>query len=89
VGAAIRASQLPPSADLAACAGPAEARRLLLVGGDDYELLFTLPPGVAPPDAGDVGVRLSCLGAITAARGVTLDGAPLARELAHGFDHFA
>jgi thiamine-monophosphate kinase len=86
VGAALDGARLPVSADLAAC-GDGRARRWLLAGGDDYELLFTLPPGVEPPSV--PGVPLTCIGRIVAAPGVLLDGAPLPRDVAHGFDHFA
>jgi thiamine-monophosphate kinase len=87
VGAALEGERLPVSADLEACAGEGPSRRYLLAGGDDYELLFTLPPGVEPPAV--AGVTLTRIGMAVARAGVTLDGAPLARDLAHGFDHFA
>lgn len=87
VGAALEAAQMPVSADLETCAGREQALRLLLAGGDDYELLFTLPPGRSPPAAD--GLPLTRIGTVVAGAGVTLDGAPLPRDLAHGFDHFA
>lgn len=88
-GADLVAAALPLSADLAACAGEAGARRLLLGGGDDYELLFTAPADAdarVAAAAGPLGVAR--IGTITAAAGVALDGAPLPRELVRGYDHF-
>jgi thiamine-monophosphate kinase len=87
VGAALEGARLPVSADLADCAGDGPALRFLLAGGDDYELVFTLPPGTEPPDF--AGAPLARIGVVVAAPGVTLDGAPLPRDVAHGFDHFA
>ncbi len=89
VGADLLGEALPVSADLAGCAGTGEARRLLLTGGDDYELLFTLPPGTWAPDEAAAGVRVTRIGTVREGAGISLDGAPLARDLAHGFDHFA
>ncbi len=87
VGAALEGGRLPVSTDLVACTGDGQARRYLLAGGDDYELLFTLPPGVEPPAVD--GVPLTRIGVIVAKPGLTQDGVPLPRDLAHGFDHFA
>lgn len=87
VGAALEGAHLPASADLVACAGDGRSRQFLLAGGDDYELVFTLPPGVEPPAV--AGVTLTRIGVVVAEAGVTLDGTLLPRDLAHGFDHFA
>ncbi|MGH9723289.1 MAG: thiamine-phosphate kinase [Bryobacteraceae bacterium] len=58
-----------------------------LHGGEDYELLFTLPPGAKPP-ASFRGIRLTRIGSIVKGkRGtVRLDGKPLP---ARGWDHLA
>ena len=59
-----------------------------LHGGEDYELLFTLPPGSRPPARFD-GVPLTRIGEIgkrsRSPALVLLDGKPLAPS---GFDHF-
>jgi thiamine-monophosphate kinase len=59
-----------------------------LHGGEDYELLFTLPPGSRPPALFE-GVPLTRIGEIGKRSGssalVLLDGKPLAPS---GFDHF-
>jgi thiamine-monophosphate kinase len=57
-----------------------------LHGGEDYELLFTLPPDTHPP-ADFEGLRLTRIGTITKRRAtaVLLDGKPLPPL---GFDHF-
>jgi thiamine-monophosphate kinase len=88
VGADLVGSDLPLSPDLAECAGTGEALRLLLGGGDDYELLFTLPPGLPAPDAAAAGAGVTRIGTVRAGTGITLDGGPLPRDVAHGFDHF-
>lgn len=49
-----------------------------LHGGEDYELLFTLPPGRRPPRGS------SAIGVITARRRLTLDNKPLPIQ---GFQH--
>jgi len=89
VGARLDSTSLPRSAALRAAVDPEAARRHVLAGGDDYELLFTLPPGT---DAAGLerggGTSLSRIGTIVAGYGLTLDGAALDRELFHGFDHF-
>ncbi len=51
VGGALDLEKLPLSGKLRALFGTAEQRSLALSGGDDYELCFTVQPGVAPPDA--------------------------------------
>jgi thiamine-monophosphate kinase len=43
-GAVLDAGRIPVSGELLRFAGPAAARELALTGGDDYELLFTVPP---------------------------------------------
>lgn len=89
VGADLERRALPLSDALLAAAGPGPALRHALGGGDDYELLFTLPPGTATAAfARAGGVPLRCIGRIQDGRGVTLDGDPPGRELGHGFDHF-
>lgn len=90
VGAAVDSTRLPRSEALRAAADPEVARRFALGGGDDYELLFTLPPGT---DAAELergaGLRLTRIGSIVAGYGVSVDGAPAERDVVHGFDHFA
>ena len=66
---------------------PAE---LAATGGDDYELLFTVPPErreAAEAALGEAGAPLSCVGAVTAGSGLVLlapDGRPV--EL-RGYEH--
>jgi thiamine-monophosphate kinase len=62
--------RLPLSGEAVALLGSARARQLALTGGEDYQLLFTVPEAMLaaveaalPPD-----VRLSVIGRVTAAR---------------------
>jgi thiamine-monophosphate kinase len=66
---------------------PGATLQQALHGGEDYELLFTLPARRRPPERFE-GIPLTRIGAITRrgrASRVLLDGQPLA---AAGFDHF-
>ena len=93
VGACIELEALPRSAVLAR---QPQALQLecLLVGGDDYELLFTAPPArhAAVLAAGaEAGVALTRIGRIVAEPGLRLvdgDGRAVAGPR-RGFDHFA
>ncbi len=86
VGARLDVDALPRSAVLAAQAAALQ-RTCLLAGGDDYELVFTAPPGARLPD---VGVALTRIGVIEAEPGLrVVDARGAAVE--HGlqsFDHF-
>jgi thiamine-monophosphate kinase len=86
VGACVDADALPRSAVLAA--QPLTLQRECgLAGGDDYELVFTVPRGVTLPD---VGVALTRIGRIEAAPGLRVVDAR-GEAIAHGlrsFDHF-
>jgi thiamine-monophosphate kinase len=85
VGALIDATKLPTSAHFAEIAAriDAEPSDLALSGGEDYVLLFAVPPGVEPPTALDA----TRIGEVTQGRGITIEGAtPPVRK---GWDHFA
>lgn len=87
VGATLKLDALPRSSWLAAQA-PALQHTCLLTGGDDYELLFTVPPGRPLPV---VDVPLTRIGRIVEAPGLHLrdaQGHAVAFE-GRGFDHFA
>ena len=80
-----RASGVTIAIDSAAVpiAAPDERRDEALRWGDDYELLFTLPPRVKPPvEAFRIGEVL----ALTAAP-LVLDGRPLDQGDGLGFEH--
>lgn len=89
-GARIEARELPLSAALLAAAGRDAAVQYALTSGDDYELLFTAPAG-ARDRIGALATAAACrrIGTITPERGVVIEGAALARDAGHGFDHFA
>ena len=80
----VERARIPVSADLRRHA--AERGRdpvdYALAGGEDYELLFTVPRGGALEPLGGLGTRI--IGEVTAGSGVLLDGQPLASL---GWDH--
>jgi thiamine-monophosphate kinase len=73
-------------------AGAADSLALALDGGEDYQLLFTVPPAKRSQVPSRFGkIPLQCIGEIQAARRlrlVTSDGKTLPLE-PHGYDHFA
>ncbi len=75
---AIDAALVPLSPALAAAAG-GQALQWALAGGDDYELLFTLPAGVALP------AQCTVIGAVTSGDGVDCLDSP---GIATGYEHF-
>jgi thiamine-monophosphate kinase len=92
VGAQLDLDCLPVSHELASRHGAEACERLVLCGGDDYELLFTVPAERAPAIERDLSVRhgLHRIGRIEAAPGVRCarDGRP-ADVHGGGYDHFA
>ena len=93
VAAVVRAAELPLSRALYALAGEARARTYALGGGDDYELLFTVPAagraGLARATAASGAPACHCIGEITAGRGVRVVGEKGDLPLPKGWDHFA
>jgi thiamine-monophosphate kinase len=92
VGARLQVDALPTSPELAA--QPQALRRLCqLAGGDDYELLFTVPAArhAEVPEAARVGgCAATCIGRIEAEAGVRLqdrEGRAVPADFA-SFDHF-
>ena len=93
VAAVVRAAELPLSRALYALAGESRAREYALGGGDDYELLFTVPPaaraGLARATAASGAPACHCIGEILAGRGVRVVGEKGDLPLPKGWDHFA
>ena len=93
VGATVRAAELPLSRALFALAGEDRAREFALGGGDDYELLFTVPPAaraaLAAVTASAGAPACHCIGEIAAGRGVRIQGERGELALPRGWDHFA
>ena len=86
VGAALDVDALPRSAVLAA-QPPTLQQTCVLAGGDDYELVFTAPPGARLPE---VGLPLTRIGRIEAEPGLRVVNAR-GERVEHGlrsFDHF-
>ncbi|MFO1407044.1 MAG: thiamine-phosphate kinase [Steroidobacteraceae bacterium] len=92
VGARIDLDALPVSDALAAVHDRAAAERYVLCGGDDYELVFTLPAATADEVIAGLpaGVRVSRIGEIVPGEGVTwLRGGRAVPGSAAGYDHFS
>jgi thiamine-monophosphate kinase len=90
VGAKLLTQQLPLSSSIKKL--PQElATELALSSGDDYELCFTVPPGLVPEfeqRCSDV----TCIGEITSASGLILgdaDGQEITATIRKGYDHFS
>ena len=90
VGARVDLDALPVSPALAAAHDRGRCEQYVLEGGDDYELLFTLPPGAdAAALSGAGGVAVTCIGRIDGAPGVHCErGGREVPYQARGYDHF-
>ncbi|HQR49794.1 MAG TPA: thiamine-phosphate kinase [Steroidobacteraceae bacterium] len=92
VGATVELDALPVSAALRAAHGREECEQFVLSGGDDYELLFTLP--AAEAGRYEVALRktlaITRIGRIVAGHAVRCERAGVAVDVAsQGYDHFA
>ena len=90
----LQLERVPPHPALEAFLGGDAGRRLLLSGGEDYELLFAAPAGAAGP-LGDAfadrfGTPLTRIGEVTEGAGLAILG-PRGEDLSvgGGFDHFS
>lgn len=92
-GARVEIDRLPDSAALAAWPDARARLDARLAGGDDYELLFTLPPQAAarlPEIEGAAGVRIAVIGHMTAEPRLLLldtEGRPM-EPAQRGYRHF-
>jgi len=92
VGARLDLERLPVSAELARRHSSEQCERFMLFGGDDYELLFTVPADRAAGfDAGaPAGVPVHRIGVIEAGAGVRCERDGRVVDLrGGGYDHFA
>lgn len=91
-GADLQIKDLPLSAPLRALCG-AEAWQQALQGGEDYELLFSVPPAQAAAVgalAATLDLPLSACGRLRTGSGVALlEGSAVIQFSASSFDHFA
>ncbi|MGH9452848.1 MAG: thiamine-phosphate kinase, partial [Terriglobia bacterium] len=92
VGASIHASLLPlPATPLGSAPTPGELERLAFEGGEDYKLLFTVPPRrAARLPARLEGAEVFRIGEITKARELLIVGSDGRKKLLgyEGYDHF-
>jgi len=92
IGARLDLERLPVSAELARRHSRTECERLVLFGGDDYELLFTVPAErAAALEAGAPGaLPVHRIGVIEAGAGVRCERDGRVEDLrGAGYDHFA
>jgi thiamine-monophosphate kinase len=92
VTARVDLDRLPISPVLAARFDRAACERYVLHGGDDYELLFTLPPDRAASLRADLHAAeaVTCIGEIASGSGVTcVRNGSIVAVPAGGYDHFA
>jgi thiamine-monophosphate kinase len=91
-GAVLDYDQLPLSPALASTFGDARARELALTGGDDYELLFSVPAerlAALLQDVPPAKWRYARIGALRVEAGAVVVRAGSVMEFSHrGFDHF-
>ncbi len=92
-GADIERARLPLTSPVSAALSGESDWRLPLASGDDYELCFTLPPGLAarlPALAGSADCELTVIGSIVSEAGLRVlrpDGSEWTFG-GRGFDHF-
>jgi len=94
IGARVHTDRIPVAPDAIALLNETDALALALSAGEDYELVFTLPPvcGAEVEElAAAGGVRLTCVGEIVSGAGVQLVDAhgrtlPFAQK---GWEHFS
>ena len=92
IGARLDLERLPVSAELARRHARAECERFVLFGGDDYELLFTVPADRAAGFEADApaGLPVHRIGAIEAGAGVRCErDGHVVDVRGGGYDHFA
>jgi thiamine-monophosphate kinase len=91
-GALLSIDALPPSPAMQELFDAETAIDYALAGGDDYELIFTLPPDELPDVLAqrDPAVPLASIGVIIEGSGVQCqrNGAPFVPRRS-GYDHFA
>ncbi|MDP5146094.1 thiamine-phosphate kinase [Shewanella sp. ULN5] len=93
VGAVIDANAIPLSSSLTESVGAEQALAYALTGGEDYELLFTVPEaqrGAIDTALLHAGVKFVKIGQICSGNKIkfTLDGQPFTPEF-KGFEHFS
>jgi thiamine-monophosphate kinase len=92
-GAVLDYDQLPLSSALVSAVGPENARELALTGGDDYELLFSVPPARLDSLLNDLPAvewMYRRVGSLRDQPGVVVEQRGSVIEFSHyGFDHFA
>jgi thiamine-monophosphate kinase len=92
-GVSLAWEQLPASSQLVAVAGETRAREMVLTGGEDYELCFTVAPGDVERMTHELPPELwgySAIGVLAEARGAIVTRGGTVMDFSHsGFDHFA
>jgi thiamine-monophosphate kinase len=89
----IEVEDLPQSEEMKAAFGPEAATALVITGGDDYELAFTMPPDREAEllaRAAGWSCSLSRIGHVEAGAGLTFrrDGRPFSPDTTRSWRHF-
>lgn len=94
VAACIHVDKLPISDNVREAVSEEEAIKLALIGGEDYELLFTIPEErkvYLEQNATAMGVKSTCIGQIKSGEGkisLKKDGEPYPMPEISGYQHF-
>lgn len=87
VGAELALQNLPVDSELAPYFNETESLDFALRGGEDFELCFTLPPGLWPlPEA--LATKVSCVGEILSEPGIVDERGQRLDHQSGGFQHF-
>ena len=92
-GVSLAWEQLPASSQLVAVAGEARAREMVLTGGEDYELCFTVPPQNVDRMSQELPPSVwgyTAIGVLGERPGAVVTRGGTVMHFSHsGFDHFA
>ncbi len=92
-GVSLAWEQLPASSQLVAVAGEARAREMVLTGGEDYELCFTVPPQNVERMRRELPASVweyTAIGVLGEQPGALVTRGGTVMDFSHsGFDHFA
>ncbi len=89
VGATIKQSHLPIPKEVVPWVGLQQALQWSLYGGEDFELVLTLPPQQAQQLQRSLNGTATIMGEITADSTITLEDSEVSLDLTQGFQHWS